>query len=210
MAGDERGLYDDAAAGDGFSRRHQCVQHRRSISVWPGADGQSGHEIKRDARARSICRRARAGLISGRAKHYSGGQTIEAAAPIETVPLFVRAGSIIPYGPAIEYAAETERPRLNCAFIAARTEASRSTKTKATITITKRAHMRQFRLRGRKQSKTLTIGKRTGKFPGMLKQRTFRIVWVADHHGVGVATTPTPDATLTYDGSAVQISGPKP
>ncbi|MBY8854593.1 DUF5110 domain-containing protein, partial [Saccharothrix sp. MB29] len=34
---------------------------------------------------------------------YEGGQTIEAAAPIERMPLFVRAGSIVPTGPVQEY-----------------------------------------------------------------------------------------------------------
>ena len=35
-------------------------------------------------------------------ERMKGGQTIEAAAPIETIPLFVKAGSIIPLGSAIE------------------------------------------------------------------------------------------------------------
>jgi len=35
-------------------------------------------------------------------ERYSGGQTIEVSAPIDTIPLFVRAGSIIPLGSAVE------------------------------------------------------------------------------------------------------------
>jgi hypothetical protein len=34
----------------------------------------------------------------------------------------------------------------------------------------------------KESNKTLTIGKRTGEFPCMLKERTFHIVWVAVHH----------------------------
>jgi alpha-D-xyloside xylohydrolase len=33
--------------------------------------------------------------------HYAGGQTIKAAAPYERMPLFVRAGAIVPTGPAV-------------------------------------------------------------------------------------------------------------
>ena len=41
---------------------------------------------------------------------YAGGQTIAATAPIQTMPLYVRAGSIIPYGPDIQYATQTTDP----------------------------------------------------------------------------------------------------
>src|SRR5450432_196526 len=36
----------------------------------------------------------------------SGGRTVDAQSPIETIPLYVRAGSILPMGPEVEYAAE--------------------------------------------------------------------------------------------------------
>jgi alpha-D-xyloside xylohydrolase len=39
-------------------------------------------------------------------KLIAGGQTIDADAPIETIPLYVRAGSIIPMGPYLQYATE--------------------------------------------------------------------------------------------------------
>lgn len=42
-------------------------------------------------------------------KRYKGGQTVVAAAPIETIPLFVRAGSILPLGSAI---LTTDQPQL--------------------------------------------------------------------------------------------------
>jgi alpha-D-xyloside xylohydrolase len=40
---------------------------------------------------------------------FAGGQAIVAAAPLDRIPVFVKAGTILPVGPAIEYAAE--RPR---------------------------------------------------------------------------------------------------
>ena len=41
---------------------------------------------------------------------YPGGQTMDTASPIETMPLFVRAGAIIPYGPRIQYAMQSANP----------------------------------------------------------------------------------------------------
>lgn len=43
-------------------------------------------------------------------RKYSGGQTIEAAAPIDRIPLFVKAGSIIPMGPEMQFAGESKTP----------------------------------------------------------------------------------------------------
>ena len=39
-------------------------------------------------------------------KKYSGGQTIVAEAPLDRIPLFVKAGSVVPLGPEISYAME--------------------------------------------------------------------------------------------------------
>ena len=54
-------------------------------------------------------------------------------------------------------------------------------------------------------SQTLTIGARQGSFPGMLTNRTFRVVWVSSGHGVGITLTPIADGIITYNGTAVQI-----
>lgn len=56
------------------------------------------------------------------------------------------------------------------------------------------------------KAQTLTIGKRTGKFPGVLGKRTFRIVWVSPHHGVGSETTEKADAEVTDEGRLLKIS----
>ena len=98
-------------------------------------------------------------------KNYSGGQTIDAAAPIETEPLFVRAGSIIPYGPRIEYATQKNQTPSNCASIAARTAISRSTKTKATITIMKKENSRRFQFRGMRRRRLWKSENAPANFP---------------------------------------------
>ena len=98
----------------------------------------------------SICRRAQAGRISGPANRTRAVKPSTPPRQLKPLPLFVRAGSIIPYGPAIQYAMETNRIRLNCVFIVARTGRLRSTRMKATIIITKRANMPRFRFPGTK------------------------------------------------------------
>ena len=136
---------------------------------------------------------------------YPGGQTINAAAPINLMPLYVRAGSIIPYGPNIQYAAQSAGPielrvyrGSNGSFTLYEDENDNydyEAGTYATIPIS-----------WNDSSQTLTIGQRQGSFPGMLTNRTFNIIWVGSGQGVNVPSTPTPNATVQYQGQALQIS----
>jgi alpha-D-xyloside xylohydrolase len=136
---------------------------------------------------------------------YAGGQTISAVAPIETMPLFARAGSILPCGPAIEYAMQSVDPMelrvyrgADGAFALYEDEGDNYHYEKgihATIPIS-----------WDEAKHTLTIGKRQGHFPGMLKRRTFRIVWVSPDHGTGIPSTEKADAVVSYNGSELKIS----
>jgi alpha-D-xyloside xylohydrolase len=138
---------------------------------------------------------------------HAGGQTLQAAAPIETVPLFVRAGSILPYGPAIEYAMQTNDPielrvyrGANGAFTLYEDEGDNYNYEKGEYAV--------IPFTWTESTRTLGIGPRAGKFPGMLKERTFRIVWVSPGHGTGVESTPAPDQVVTYQGTPLQITAP--
>ena len=140
-------------------------------------------------------------------KTLSGGQTIDAAAPIETMPLFVRAGSIVPVGPQIEYAMAKSDPielriysGADGGFTLYEDEGDNYNYEKgkyATIPIS-----------WNEASRTLSIGKRSGKFSGMLKERTFHVVWVSENHGAGISAG-TPDSTVHYTGEAVTLAAPK-
>ena len=136
---------------------------------------------------------------------YSGGQSNTAAAPITEMPLYVPAGSILPYGPAIQYAAQSVDPMelrvyrgANGAFTLYEDEDDNydyENGAYATIPFT-----------WNESTQTLTIGQRQGSFPGMLQSRTFNIVWVSSGHGVGVPSTAIPDVTVQYSGSATNIT----
>ena len=135
----------------------------------------------------------------------AGGQTIQAPAPIEHSPVYVRAGSIIPYGPDVQNAMVPEDPielrvyrGADGAFTLYEDENDNYDYEKgvyATI---------PFTWDDKKQ--VLTIGARNGHFPGMLSKRTFRVVWVSPNHGVGLENTAVPDKVISYDGTAATIS----
>ena len=123
--------------------------------------------------------------------------------------LGLAAGAIIPFGPEIEYTDEKKPERVTLYVFAGKDGAftlyedendnyNYETGSYATIPFT-----------WNQATQTLTIGARQGSFPGMLTNRTFRIVWVGSGRGVGVANTTTADSVVSYNGSAVQIpAGP--
>jgi hypothetical protein len=39
----------------------------------------------------------------------------------------------------------------------------------------------------------------------MLKERTFKVVWVGPEHGAGIPVTDKPDVVVRYNGSAVKV-----
>jgi alpha-D-xyloside xylohydrolase len=53
---------------------------------------------------------------------------------------------------------------------------------------------------------TLAIGQRSGKFPGMLKERTFRVVFVSPGHGAGPGEESHADAVIRYTGKAMTVT----
>ena len=132
-----------------------------------------------------------------------GGRDIEAAAPLSRLPLYVRAGSIVPMGPELQYAEEKPGdpvdlrvyPGADADFLLYEDDGNTYDYQKgafATIPI----HWDDA-------SRTLSIGDRKGSFPGMIEKRTFAIVVAGDGHGTGVDVTRYPDKIVQYAGSAV-------
>jgi alpha-D-xyloside xylohydrolase len=138
-------------------------------------------------------------------KKISGGQKIDAASPIETMPLFVRAGSILPLRDVVQFVAEKPADPIELrvyrgadgAFTLYEDEGDNYNYEKgkhATIPIS-----------WDEKSQTLTIGKREGKFPGMLNERKFRIVFVDETHGIGGGVSEKADAEVIYKGGELKV-----
>ena len=123
----------------------------------------------------------------------AGGQTVTAAAPIDRCPLYVRAGSIIPIGPDVQYTDEKPwdeleirvYPGADGKFILYEDEGDNHNYEKGVYSTI------EFSLKGN----TLTIGSRSGSFPGMPASRRFRVVNVATGRTV----------TADYSGSRLSL-----
>jgi alpha-D-xyloside xylohydrolase len=138
-------------------------------------------------------------------KKLKGGQTIDAAAPIETIPLYVREGSMVPMGPLVEYA--TQKPADDIELrIYPGADGHFTLYEDANNTYNyEKGEFATFDLNWNDKAKELSISERKGTFPGMLKTRKFSVVVVAENKGTGEKQTVKPDKIVEYNGKAIKI-----
>ena len=137
------------------------------------------------------------------------GQRVDAASPVETLPLFVKPGSIIPLGPFLQYSSEKPADPIELRIYRGAS---------GKFTLYEDEHDNYNYEKGKYATipiswndakHTLEIGKRFGEFPGMLRERTFNVVFVTPNHGTGIPVTEKPDAVVHYTGKAISVSGKK-
>jgi len=135
-----------------------------------------------------------------------GPRTVDAAAPIEKLPLFVRAGSIVPMGPEKEWSTEKpEDPMELRIYRGANGDFTLYEDENDGYNYEKGAYATiQFHWDETKQ--TLTIAERKGDFPGMLADRSFQVVFVGENHGVGIMPEGKPDKVVHYAGKQITVT----
>ena len=136
----------------------------------------------------------------------TGGTTVTASAPSNIIPIYARAGAILPMGPKIQYATQSVDPielrvypGANGSFTLyedAGDSYDYETGKYATIPFTYID-----------KPQDLVIGARSGSFTGMVASRTFKVVFVKTGHGIADTITADPDFTLAYSGDAVATAG---
>lgn len=140
---------------------------------------------------------------TGRA--VAGSQTITADAPIDQIPLLVRAGSILPMGPFIQHAAEKPAdpielrvyPGADGDFVLYEDENDNYNYEQG-IYATIAFHWDDRR-------RQLTVSERRGSYPGMPVRRRFEVILVGPDHGVGIDLTSKTDRIVEYAGEKQAI-----
>ena len=138
-------------------------------------------------------------------ERLTGGKTLQKETPIDVIPLYVKAGSILPIGPTVQYATEKKWDTLEIRVYPG---------ADGTFTLYEDENDNYDYEKGMYSTvtfawddanKTLTIGDRTGSFPGMLMERIFNIVRVSGNKGVGMHPVDTYDSVVAYRGTKVVI-----
>ena len=130
----------------------------------------------------------------------------ESDVDMEKIPLFVKAGSIIPFGPVKQYTSQEEGenesleiriyPGADASFMIYEDEGNNYNYEKGQFST--------IELNWNDAKKELEIGKRKGVFPGMKGKRTFNIVLVSPQSGVGISTSSS-GVTVSYNGKATKL-----
>jgi len=126
-----------------------------------------------------------------------------APAPLDAIPVHVRAGSIIPFGPELQYTDEKPADPITLFVYAGRDGAFTLYEDDGVSNGYERGAFATIPIRWQDSTRTLTIGKRQGAFPGMLTQRTFQVVLISAARVVPFSFTPRADRTISYAGDAV-------
>jgi alpha-D-xyloside xylohydrolase len=134
------------------------------------------------------------------------GQPLDAAAPIATLPLYVRAGFIVLMGPEVEYATQrTTAPTELRIYPGADGEFTYYEDENDTYDYEK-GSFSTFKFRWNDKLRQFTISDRRGTFPGMAAGRTFKVVVVKPGHGVGGELTSQAEKSVIYLGKALSVS----
>ncbi|ESQ91952.1 hypothetical protein ABAC460_03375 [Asticcacaulis sp. AC460] len=134
----------------------------------------------------------------------SGGQTLEVNAPVTQMPLFVRAGAIIPFGPTIQYVDEKpDAPLVFHVYTGKDGSFSLYEDDGVSNAYVKGGYSR-IPLTYNEATGELIIGDRTGSFKGMVENRTFRVRFITP----GVSTSAAMDdysVEVAYTGKAITV-----
>jgi alpha-D-xyloside xylohydrolase len=141
-------------------------------------------------------------------RHLAGGRTVQAAAPYDRIPVYVRAGSIVPLGPELQYTDEKPADPITLfVYTGAHGRFSLYEDDGGSYGY-ERGEFTRIPLRWDEGSRTLIIGRHEGSFPGMLARRSFQVVFVSPGRPVGFSFEPRPDRTVGYVGEEVRLSAP--
>lgn len=134
----------------------------------------------------------------------SGGRYVTRPCPISEIPVYVKAGTILPWGPDVQHSGEKKwddlelriYPGADSKFTLYEDKGDGYEYEKGEYTLTDFAW--------NDATATLTIGKRRGSYKGMLNSRRFNIVIVSGNNGRG-NTPSTVRRTVDYSGDEIRI-----
>ena len=131
-------------------------------------------------------------------KFISGGQKMIADAPLEQMPIYVKEGAIVPFGPDMQYTNEHPADPLTIYVYTGKDASFTLYEDEATNYNYEKGSFATINFNYNQKKKVLTIGERKGSFKGMLDKRTMKIIWVSKS---GVKES----KAISYDGKAINI-----
>lgn len=138
-------------------------------------------------------------------ERLKGGQTVGKEAPIDIIPLYVKTGSILPFGPKVQYATEKKWDNLEIRIYPGADGEFTLYEDENDNYDYEKGMFSTITFEWDDAQKVLTINDRRGSFPGMLNDRKFSIAKVFKNTGVGMQTVERYDRVVTYNGRRVLV-----
>jgi alpha-D-xyloside xylohydrolase len=139
-------------------------------------------------------------------QYYAGGQYIQAAAPLDKIPVFVKEGAIIPFGPDIQYSTEKPADTITLYVYTGKDGGFTLYEDENINYNYEKGASAKIPFQYNEQSRQLTIGDRQGSFAGMLQQRVFHIVRIGQDKQQKLDIDGPHDSTVQYNGKKIIIN----
>lgn len=131
-------------------------------------------------------------------RYMEGGASFNADAPYEHIPLYARAGQIIPTGRPVEYSAQEQDGALTVHVFGGKDADFTLYEDDGLTYRYEKGEYSTTPMQWDESSRTLTIGQREGKFPGMKESRQVCVKFISPGH--------IDSKTVTYGGAAMKIT----
>lgn len=138
--------------------------------------------------------------------YTEGGNMQTVNAPYERMPLFVKAGSIVPVGEELQYASEKPAAPITLYIYTGKDASFTLYEDEGTNYNYEKGKYSTISFTYNEAKKEVTIGERKGDFAGMVKERTFHVVFIGKEKTKGFDSNPVPDATVSYKGAALKVN----
>ena len=138
-------------------------------------------------------------------EHIVGGQTLVVDAPYERIPVFVREGAIIPFGPEMEWSDEKPAELINLYVYAGQNGEFQLYEDEGTNYNYEKGKYATIDITYDDASKTVSFSQRKGNFPGMLKNRRFNVVLVSQDNARALNLDDPEGKMVEYNGKAVTV-----
>ena len=136
---------------------------------------------------------------------FEGGEQPFKVAPMDILPLYVRAGSILPWGPEVQYSSEKKWDNLELRIYPGANGSFTLYEDELDGYNYESGQYSEIPITWNEATKTLTFGSRRGSFDGMLSERTFNVLVVTPDKGIGDVHSTQFDAVITYTGDEISV-----
>jgi alpha-D-xyloside xylohydrolase len=138
-------------------------------------------------------------------QRFAGGKKLKTPAPQNTIPLFVKAGSIVPMGKFLQYTSEKQMDTLEIRIYSGTDGQFALYNDEGNNYNYENGRYQVIPFKWNEQQQVLTIDELQGDYEGALKKRVLNIVWVNESNGKGIEISSSAK-TVVYTGKKISVS----